>query len=58
MGHLDDVQQSYLEHAYVSLHLGFLMLTGAVKAIVHAFFPHLFQKSTTLTARHLNEIIL
>ena len=47
MTHLQDVNMSYLEHMQFSASLSKIFAEGAVKALIHAFFPERFITSST-----------
>ena len=45
--HPKEVCMTYFEHLKLSLNFSFLMFTGSIKAIIHAFLPDYYIKSTS-----------
>lgn len=48
MGHLDDVDMTYVDHARRSLGLAWAFAYAALAATVHALFPDVFTTSSTV----------
>ena len=55
--HPRDVGESYLEHAAFACRYGVKMTLGGFAALVHGFFPFLFQKTGSRITRELNETL-
>ena len=47
MGHLDDINMTYVDHARRSLGLALAFAYAATTALIHALFPDLFTTSST-----------
>ena len=45
--HPQEVCMTYLEHMYLSLQLSRIFCVGSLKAIIHAFLPDYYVKSST-----------
>ena len=53
--HLVDINADYYDHMWFSLTLSGKLITGSVKALVHAFLPDQFITSTTDTVSDIQE---
>jgi len=47
MNHLQEVDETYLEHGYHASKLGLLLIGLGLCCLVHAIFPSLFTKSVS-----------
>ena len=52
--HPRDVGESYLEHGAFACRYGVKMTLGGIAAILHGFFPFLFQTTGSRITRELN----
>jgi len=52
--HLDDVELTYIQHAFFSFGLGVDMAIGAVCAAIHGIFPGLFLTSSADITKKLS----
>ena len=57
MSHLTEVCMSYRTHLRFSAWIGMQLLFGAAKAFLHAVFPPVFAKSTSVLVRLLDDEI-
>jgi hypothetical protein len=48
---------TYLEHSKLSLTLSSKLFLGSVKAFIHAFIPAIFETSTTVLVKEIQDII-
>ena len=55
--HPRDVGESYLEHCAFACRYGAKMTLGGIAALVHGFFPFLFQKTGSRITRELHETL-
>ena len=55
--HLANVCMTYNQHLYFSLLISFKLFWGSVRAFMHAIFPPIFSKSTTLLLQNMQNII-
>ena len=52
--HPHDVGETYLEHGMFACRYGLRMTAGGVAAMLHGFFPFLFQTTGSRITRELN----
>ena len=57
MTHLEDVNMTYFEHMKFSASLSKLFVEGAIKALIHAFFPEIFITSSTDISKQLQRTL-
>lgn len=57
VSHPQNVCMTYLEHLQFSCSLAYTLSIGAVKALIHAFFPNMYITSTTDLANDLQKKI-
>jgi len=55
--HLQEVNQTYVQHMFFSLNFSSLFLMSSIKAFVHSFIPSLFTTSTTDCSEFLQEAL-
>ena len=55
--HLDEANESYFQHLYSALIIGFTMIIGGLQAVLHAIIPGLLTKSASNKIKKLYEII-
>lgn len=55
--HLSNVCMTYTQHLRFSLFVSFKLFYGSLRAFVHALFPPMFSKSTTLLLQDMQNII-
>ena len=55
--HPREVGESYLEHGAFACRYGVRMTLGGLAALVHGFFPFLFQKTGSRITRELAETL-
>lgn len=55
--HPTKVCMTYAEHAKLSLTFSRLLLTGSMKAVVHAVYPNWYESSTTDVARDIQALL-
>jgi len=53
--HPNENGMGYLQHLFFSLRFFFFLLVASVQAIIHAFFPFLFETSTTDVIKKINK---
>ena len=51
--HPKKVCMTYFEHLTLSLNFSYLFAKGSIKALIHAFLPNLYIKSTTNIVNHI-----
>ena len=52
--HPREVGETYLEHGAFACRYGVKMTLGGIAALIHGFFPFLFQKTGSRITRELN----
>ena len=52
--HPREVGETYLEHGAFACRYGLKMTLGGIAALIHGFFPFLFQKTGSRITRELN----
>ncbi len=57
MGHLKNVCMNYTEHFCLSFYIAHSLFIGSLKAIIHAFIPDVFTKSTTILLINLQDLV-
>ena len=55
--HPRDVGETYLEHGAFACRYGLKMTLGGIAALLHGFFPFLFQTTGSRITRELNETL-
>jgi Family of unknown function (DUF6356) len=58
LDHPKTVGESYWEHFGVATGFGGAMIVGGVKAVLHGFFPNVFQTAGSDTVRNLHAILV
>jgi Family of unknown function (DUF6356) len=58
LDHPRTVGESYWEHFRVATGFGGAMIVGGVKAVLHGFFPNVFQTAGSDTVRKLHAILV
>ena len=57
MGHLKSVCMTYTEHFRLSFYIAYSLFMGSFRAIIHAFIPDMFPKSTTILLINLQDLV-
>ena len=52
--HLDEADETYVEHCGKAAGFGFRMIGGGLACLVHAFLPFLFERAGSDTVRRLH----
>lgn len=52
--HLDDINETYLEHMLHALRFSLTMAFGSVVCLIHAFLPFLFEKTGSNIIRKMH----
>lgn len=52
--HLKEVRMSYAEHFIFSGKLSLMLFKGAIKALIHAFYPDVYITSTSCLSEKLS----
>ena len=55
--HLNETKETYKEHLYIGLKIGFTMIIGGFQAIFHALIPGILTKSASNKIKRLYEIV-
>ena len=55
--HLNQANETYFQHLYSALKIGFTMVIGGFQAILHAIIPGILTKSASEKIKKLNEIV-
>jgi len=55
--HLFEAKETYKEHLYEALKIGFTMIIGGFQAILHALIPGILTKSASNKIKKLYEIV-
>ena len=58
LDHPASVGESYREHFGVATGFGGAMIVGGVKAVLHGFFPNVFQTAGSDTVRRLHALLV
>ena len=58
LDHPKTVGETYPEHFRVATGFGATMIVGGVKAVLHGFFPNIFQTAGSDTVRGLHSILV
>lgn len=56
--HLDEAGYSYTEHFMRSLTFAWIFIVAAIKAVIHAFIPSMFETSTTDVLNELRDKLI
>lgn len=48
---------SYVQHMFVSLNLCQTFIIASVQSFIHAFFPFIFETSSTDTVKYIDEMM-
>ena len=55
--HLNQINETYIQHLKTALKIGFIMILGGFQAILHAIIPGILTKSASDKIRKLNEFV-
>ena len=58
LDHPRTVGETYREHFGVATSFGAAMIVGGIKAVLHGFFPNVFQTSGSDTVRRLHAVLV
>ena len=58
LDHPKTVGETYPEHFRVATGFGATMIVGGIKAVLHGFFPNIFQTAGSDTVRGLHSILV
>jgi hypothetical protein len=58
LDHPKTVGETYREHFGVATGFGGAMIAGGIKAVLHGFFPNIFQTAGSDTVRRLHAILV
>ena len=55
--HLNDANETYIQHLIAAFKLGFIMIIGGFQAILHAIIPGILKKSASDKIKKLYEFV-
>tara|TARA_Y100001970_G_C14217097_1_gene850308 strand:- start:305 stop:505 length:201 start_codon:yes stop_codon:yes gene_type:complete len=55
--HLDQAKESYIQHLFSPIRIGFTMIIGGCQTVLHAIIPGILKKSASDKIKKLNEIV-
>ena len=55
--HLNNANESYMQHFIVALKIGFIMIIGGIQAILHAIIPGILKKSASEKIKKLYDFV-
>ncbi len=55
--HLQETNETYIQHLKIALKIGFTMILGGLQGILHAIIPGILKKSASNKIKKLFEII-
>jgi hypothetical protein len=55
--HLEKNKMTYIQHMIISLNLSMIFCISSITAFIHAFFPFLFETSSSDTIKYADTII-
>ena len=55
--HLNDANETYIQHFKIAIKIGFIMILGGFQAIFHAIIPGILKKSASDKIKKLYEFV-
>ena len=55
--HLNDANETYIQHFKIAIKIGYIMILGGFQAILHAIIPGILKKSTSDKIKKLYEFV-